>query len=1066
MKHCFNLPKALAATATLLGALSGQAAAQTTLLDWTHTWNYMHPTGGALPAGSGATEPNTGATKWYADETAFAASYAGPSFATSGTGFEAGTGAGPLGYGTADYFTVAGAEFAALGTTLTTPVTGARRTAYFRTTFTVPGDGNFYTNPVIRFILDDGGFIYLDGELVLTVNMAAAVTDTYAAATAGSASTEADIRVAELSLPVGSATGAIPTVTPVIAANSTVMKRLLTLSPGEHTLAISTHNAAVDSSDLTMAVQLSATPTSCAISGTFTNVTRGAGALPQDPADDVVSVTINVTPTGSVSPAGWTITAPASIAGTTGAYNTDVTVNIPIAEFPADPVAAPTTPAAPTTISLADAATLTCVTASSIMPPRIIASDDTTGLNTPISTTGTNPSVGWVFDDVARTLYMNSGGGGARKVVTSGVLDLSSMPAVLFSGSLLASDISSGTEAADSFVAYLIVDGNTAAPVNLISAYDTIIPDGVLTDDELAAAPGDFVKEFNYILPASANSVQIVIEGTNDSPNEFYTVRDMKISAAPPTVRTTAGTVTVNNQGTDDPLDDTFGAPVTIEAVNLGASTGWTSDTTPATGLYTDAQPILFQNFPLSGAPQIINFTDIGNLSATSTITLTPPATTLTVSAPANILRVENGPGIADDTVTFDVMISGANGGPRWTTTAGVTPASGNFGAVTFTVAAPLPASPLVMSIDDISYPTFTQSITIPIPGRYVIGQKDTTGGLTDVLSALTPAAPAEYINDPLLRTLQVTNAGTPEKVLESELIDLSAAGAVQFSAKLHATDSSAGSNFDTPDKLKAELVYEVAGVPTTINLISAWDVGNGDPAITGTGLNGSPDGYINGYNDAAGTDAANGTAYATPLDNYNANRVRDEFNKNGQGGEESLDATFDLAATIPADADNVKLKLYVLSVGAAPPSETVNFSDILFSTTGVPADADSDGMTDAYEDANSLNRNDPSDKFTDLDGDGQSNHSEFLAGTAANDGESTLRITTITATGAPNIYDVAIATVAGKRYQLQESTDLGNADGWANIPGIVIATGATTTVPIDVTGLGGRHFLRARVVP
>lgn len=65
-------------------------SAQTTLVDWGHTWNYMHPTAGALPAGSGATEPNSGATKWYAPEADFAASYAGPSFTTAGAGFSAG----------------------------------------------------------------------------------------------------------------------------------------------------------------------------------------------------------------------------------------------------------------------------------------------------------------------------------------------------------------------------------------------------------------------------------------------------------------------------------------------------------------------------------------------------------------------------------------------------------------------------------------------------------------------------------------------------------------------------------------------------------------------------------------------------------------------------------------------------------------------------------------------------------------------------------------------------------------------------------------------------------------
>lgn len=69
---------------------------------------------------------------------------------------------------------------------------------------------------------------------------------------------------------------------------------------------------------------------------------------------------------------------------------------------------------------------------------------------------------------------MNNGGGGARKVVSSEVIDLSAIGALQFSGQLVVDDTSSGCEAADSFTAYLIIDGNTANPINLIDpAQDT-----------------------------------------------------------------------------------------------------------------------------------------------------------------------------------------------------------------------------------------------------------------------------------------------------------------------------------------------------------------------------------------------------------------------------------------------------------------------------------------------------------------------------------------------------------------------------------------------------------------
>ena len=107
--------------------------AQTTLIDWSHLWNYMHPPAGALPAGSGLTEPHPiGSAPWYADQAAFDANYTGPSFS--------GLNAGPLGYGTATYMGTPlppPAEFRTHGSLLVAPASGNRYSSYFRTTFTV-----------------------------------------------------------------------------------------------------------------------------------------------------------------------------------------------------------------------------------------------------------------------------------------------------------------------------------------------------------------------------------------------------------------------------------------------------------------------------------------------------------------------------------------------------------------------------------------------------------------------------------------------------------------------------------------------------------------------------------------------------------------------------------------------------------------------------------------------------------------------------------------------------------------------------------------------------------------
>ena len=75
-------------------------------------------------------------------------------------------------------------------------------------------------------------------------------------------------------------------------------------------------------------------------------------------------------------------------------------------------------------------------------------------------------------------------------------------------------DTSSGNEADDTFNAQLIIDGNTAAPVSLITPYDTLTPaDGILTGAEITPAnpgppptsgAGNYTHLLSAVIPASA----------------------------------------------------------------------------------------------------------------------------------------------------------------------------------------------------------------------------------------------------------------------------------------------------------------------------------------------------------------------------------------------------------------------------------------------------------------------------------------------------------------------------------------------------------------------------------
>jgi hypothetical protein len=156
-------------------------------------------------------------------------------------------------------------------------------------------------------------------------------------------------------------------------------------------------------------------------------------------------------------------------------------------------------------------------------------------------------------------------------------------------------------------------------------------------------------------------------------------------------------------------------------------------------------------------------------------------------------------------------------------------------------------------------------------------------------------------------------------------------------------------------------------------------------------------------------------------------------------------------------DANDVQL---VITGGNDSGTELFQVYDVTFAESAANPDSDGDGMTDAYELANGLNPGSAADKFTDLDHDGVSNYDEFIAGTAANNPSSALKFTTVNQAG--NTYTLNIATVPGKTYQAEASTNLQGAS-WAPLGSPIIATGSQSTLNVT-TPAGPRYFLRVTV--
>jgi hypothetical protein len=325
----------------LLFSFSGaKLKAQTTFVDWNHTWDYMQPMG-IFPDSPGGGQDADFDTTWFLKASDFATQYNGPTIGGATvagdpndmTTYDHGSGPGPLGYAAMDYWAVAGSLVKANGTNLTTPNSGSRYGAYYRTTFTVPNDGKTYSQPSIEFLMDDGGFVYLDGVAIMEVNTGGA-TDTYLQLAAGTVDTESQLRIADLTLAPGSPTGGLTTTN---VNNSTILQSVPSLTPGVHTLAVSVHNAATNSSDLGFAFKLTAgalTPSITAV--TLNSATRNLNGTPAVLTDDSVDFSITVNAVAG-SPLGWVVSGPAgsSLIGQTDTYGvTHPFAAVPISEFP------------------------------------------------------------------------------------------------------------------------------------------------------------------------------------------------------------------------------------------------------------------------------------------------------------------------------------------------------------------------------------------------------------------------------------------------------------------------------------------------------------------------------------------------------------------------------------------------------------------------------------------------------------------------------------------------------------------------------------------------------------
>jgi hypothetical protein len=126
----------------------------------------------------------------------------------------------------------------------------------------------------------------------------------------------------------------------------------------------------------------SASAGDCSIVGTVSGLQRNPGLNAADPSDDTITFAAAFTGTGGVSPAGWIVTAPAFLAGASGAYGTVPAVfSVPVSIFNAGPLE----------LKVADAAIVNCKTSVIVSIPGADSDGDGIGDADEVIM-GTNPA--------------------------------------------------------------------------------------------------------------------------------------------------------------------------------------------------------------------------------------------------------------------------------------------------------------------------------------------------------------------------------------------------------------------------------------------------------------------------------------------------------------------------------------------------------------------------------------------------------------------------------------------------------------------------------------------------